>query len=94
MKLYATTTSERASKGQGGQYLTIKITNESKKVLWTMFIKDEILNVYKNDSFKVIFKDWESKGEKKKDEVNRCIQCNKKLPEEWTGYCYECNEKL
>ncbi len=28
MKLYATTTSERASKGQGGKYLNIEITSD------------------------------------------------------------------
>ena len=33
MKLYATTTSERASKGQGGNYVTIEITNEKKEVI-------------------------------------------------------------
>lgn len=31
MKLYATTTSERASKGQGGDYLDIVIYNQEKK---------------------------------------------------------------
>lgn len=31
MKLYATTTSERASKGQGGEYLDIVIYNEDKQ---------------------------------------------------------------
>lgn len=33
MKLYATTTSERASKGQGGEWLDINITDENQEVL-------------------------------------------------------------
>ena len=33
MKLYATTTSERASKGQGGEYLQIDIYNTEKQLI-------------------------------------------------------------
>lgn len=33
MKLYATTTSERASKGQGGKKLDIEIRNERRRLL-------------------------------------------------------------
>lgn len=37
MKLYATTTSERASKGQGGnERLHIDITDESKQIIFTI----------------------------------------------------------
>lgn len=36
MKLYATTTSERASKGQGGNSLEIIITNEEKANIATI----------------------------------------------------------
>lgn len=39
MKLYATTTSERASKGQGGEYLEIDITNDKKEQLAYISVK-------------------------------------------------------
>lgn len=39
MLLYATTTSERASKGQGGEWLDIVITDENKKPLWTIKVR-------------------------------------------------------
>jgi hypothetical protein len=40
MKLYATTTSERASKGQGGnEYLQIEITDDKKNILGILNIK-------------------------------------------------------
>lgn len=41
MKLYATTTSERASKGQGGNdFLDINITNEHKEIIANIYIKN------------------------------------------------------
>jgi hypothetical protein len=41
MKLYATTTSERASKGQGGEYLDITITTgKEKRKLWTLTVRE------------------------------------------------------
>jgi len=36
MKLYASVQSERAKKGQGGEYLDIDITDEKKTLLWTI----------------------------------------------------------
>lgn len=41
MKLYATTTSERASKGQGGQWLDIEIKNEQKRLLGMIMIREK-----------------------------------------------------
>ena len=39
MKLYAKTTSERASKGQGGnEFIEINITNEDKKNIYTLSV--------------------------------------------------------
>lgn len=39
MKLYATTTSERASKGQGGNdYLDIKITDEKENLIMSIYL--------------------------------------------------------
>ena len=39
MRLYATVQSERASKGQGGNYLNIEIMDEMKKVMWTVKVR-------------------------------------------------------
>lgn len=39
MKLYATTTSERASKGQGGEWLEIKISNENSEQITHFSLK-------------------------------------------------------
>jgi hypothetical protein len=39
MKLYATTTSERASKGQGGNWLKIKICNEKEQELCRIYVE-------------------------------------------------------
>lgn len=45
MKLYATTTSERASKGQGGnEFLQILITNEEKNNIAQVNIYNDIVN--------------------------------------------------
>ncbi len=75
MKLYATTTSERASKGQGGNnYLTIAIKDESERVQLlltvindngtvTATIKD--LDELRPNAFKKV---WHIKGNKQKDE--------------------------
>lgn len=38
MKLYATTTSERASKGQGGEYIVINIQDKNKKPFLKMLV--------------------------------------------------------
>ena len=41
MKLYATTISERASKGQGGKWLDIEIRNEQKRLLAIITIRSK-----------------------------------------------------
>jgi hypothetical protein len=41
MKLYATTTSERASKGQGGEYLDIEVKGEDKKTILELHIEEK-----------------------------------------------------
>lgn len=45
MKLYANVSSERASKGQGGEWLDIKIRDEKKDLLWNIEVR-ESLNFY------------------------------------------------
>ncbi len=44
MKLYATVTSERATKGQGGRNLVIDITGENGLKLWTIEVNPTGLN--------------------------------------------------
>ena len=44
MKLYATVTSERASKGQGGEYLDIEIKNEDKMCVAVVKVRPDRLN--------------------------------------------------
>lgn len=39
MKLYATTTSERASKGQGGKWLDIEVKDSNKRLIAVMKVK-------------------------------------------------------
>lgn len=72
MKLYATITSERASKGQGGnKFLNITIQRDAKKRIPTFFV-----GVYENElvvedirTGKEVFRETEYlKGEKQKGE--------------------------
>jgi hypothetical protein len=44
MKLYATITSERATKGQGGKYLDINISNEKKKIICSISVSCDEYN--------------------------------------------------
>lgn len=94
MKLYATTTSERASKGQGGKYLLIDIYNEKKQHLYCISVKDNTLRVsvpsmFKND-YKVIFSNtWETKGKSQKGEKVYCECGNKKKADEL--WCKDCD---
>ena len=77
MKLYATVTSERATKGQGGDNLLISITGEDKKLLWQITV-DKVGNTYcmgLNENEDGLFKTAYSfriktKGEKKKGECD------------------------
>ena len=42
MKLYATTTSERATKGQGGEYIDIDIFNGNKDMVATIKVREQL----------------------------------------------------
>jgi len=76
MKLYATTTSERASKGQGGnEYIRIELQSDREK--------NEFVIVYTPDSLRVcastddggalLFETHKEKGEKQKgDRLGKC----------------------
>ena len=68
MKLYATTTSERASKGQGGnEYIRIHLMNEKKRTMFMIDYSEAGLRLSApTDTGGVIL--YETKGEKKKDD--------------------------
>jgi len=55
MKLYATTTSERASKGQGGNYLDIEIMGANKVVIARIKVSEPYPYEYKLDVFPVAY---------------------------------------
>jgi len=89
MKMYATTTSERATKGQGGnEYLIIRLYNSENKlhgciietekdgITGYISIDNEKMNIKAVNPLKVeSFSNFleKEKGEKKKDEI--CRQC-------------------
>jgi hypothetical protein len=104
MKLYATTTSERATKGQGGKYLKIEITSD-KSILPVCFIniqeKDENNihlsltgngSILKNSVYYVIPKEYnmqlKTKGKQQKGECNHHIIRDDYGKE----YCQECGK--
>lgn len=81
MKLYATTTSERASKGQGGnEYLITEILDKNRDKLLTLHItaaksnlRGEHYNIYlTNHQSEYIDMLNEAKGEKQKGEKCNC----------------------
>jgi hypothetical protein len=97
MKLYATTTSERASKGQGGnKYLDIVITagENREKIARYIFEINEggKLKVTKWETLPIMVDLALSKGKQKKDESfeyhigARYIDCKGKN----TDYCNKC----
>jgi hypothetical protein len=88
MKLYATTTSERATKGQGGQTLDIIIYNEEKKpsiaIRVITLLGGKVYASINTDmryglikSHEVGFLEEETKGNKQKGE--NCYNCGNSL---------------
>ena len=55
MKLYATTTSERATKGQGGNWLDIEIMGDNKMVIARIKITSYCPYEYNMDIFPVVY---------------------------------------
>jgi hypothetical protein len=82
MKLYATTTSERASKGQGGnEFIEIKLMNSQKVEFATFFIAempDGIIIRYDIDE-DVAYIEREPKGNKQKT-AQACGYSGEDLP--------------
>lgn len=103
MKLYATVTSERASKGQGGEYLDIVIKNEHQRIVARIevrsgrLVKTIVHTLYDKTvcepSLAAI--DWMTigKGNKQKGEI-KCPQCGKDVWDVADGYklskCHNC----
>ena len=82
MKLYSTITSERATKGQGGnEYLIIKVLNEDKEEAITLEIKPRLcINGKKIDVIchydrylapEIIRIPWDLKGKRQKGEMTQ-----------------------
>ena len=57
MKLYATTTSERASKGQGGEWLDIEIMGHDKIVIARVLVRISEEHGYTVESYPVAYPD-------------------------------------
>lgn len=82
MKLYATVTSERASKGQGGEWLEILISGADKKPIYQVDINADFFTVkYAGDvdyllrlANDISAQDLIEKGEKQKGECWDCVR--------------------
>lgn len=85
MKLYATTTSERASKGQGGDYLDIEVKGENKENILELHIK-EVNDEYVIDGYAISQREDKKrseyyikyvleKGKSQKGENKLCSKC-------------------
>ena len=95
MKLYATTTSERASKGQGGNdqlEIDIFVYDRMNPRYHITVTKDEFIVTERGYNQERMFashkdiREQEEKGEKKKDECSRCKQANHKEKTECRYY--------
>jgi len=82
MKLYATTTSERATKGQGGNnYISIILNDENKNPLITLRAeningKSCNITIVRWDEEKVILDgNFLYKGERQKGDKCDCVKC-------------------
>lgn len=102
MKLYASVTSERATKGQGGEYLDIEIQDSNKELIGKISVrrfKDDV-----GDGIKIFytFADWvypsntglieATKGENQKGELCEYCHINKAdMHNDIDGhYCLTC----
>jgi len=84
MKLYATITSERASKGQGGKYLNIKITNEKKETIALMWFEEKEAIISTREDISVEVRDL---GKNQKGETREGV-CHCGYPCDYgTDYC-------
>lgn len=71
MKLYATTTSERASKGQGGnKFLCIEVQNEKKEVICEINCMPSFLTIrsFETEGLYIDYSELKLKGKSQKGE--------------------------
>lgn len=95
MKLYATVSSERATKGQGGKELDIEVKNEQKETVFQIHVSEndgDFLISFKNGERYAKYEDlwWImdiTKGEKKKSE---CVLCGGEMG---GNHAYNCPNK-
>lgn len=84
MKLYGTVTSERASKGQGGEYLDIELKNELKIVFASIKVRNQVIEIWHDGETEIkSFKDsaWnreiyeyqKTRGERQKGDRVNCV---------------------
>lgn len=108
MKLYATVTSERASKGQGGEYLEISTSGKNKEPLWHISLLPVggkegeyslIISLAKEakkegGSYPYIFTDTIRKGKRQKGEYidEICPKYNEQVLPDENGMCSLCGE--
>jgi len=98
MKLYATVTSERASKGQGGnKYIRIELaagSAEDSKMKYVLeFTPDWILlrDNYGNELYHDKREMIETKGEKQKGECPKCGSSNNEILDNASFHCIDCD---
>lgn len=100
MRLYSTVTSERASKGQGGnKYLDIKILNEKKEEIMDITLQvnetkqgDLISLCYGIDESKIVSIGRTSKGKQKKDECKHEWRQSFPFSQNMQVYCIHCGK--
>ena len=91
MKLYATIESERAIKGQGGEYLNINIYNESKNLTYYINIDDGVLSLYENNPYTNFDGLLLYKTKLKSKTKKYCLCKDSNIDRD--GFCEECGEK-
>src|SRR5437867_909498 len=95
MKLYAIVTSERASKGQGGnEYVRVELKDDSEQVIAVFRAIPDVTNTRLTISIrgKQQYTEYIPKGEKQKGE--NCIKCGSTLPKGFTHLCEACQLKI
>ena len=95
MKLYATVSSERATKGQGGnEFIVIELKNARQELVYSLEYTEAGISLYDAEAYKLYGPD-ETKGEKQKGE-EVCEKCAAKTILYATAYrqggwhCFNC----
>jgi hypothetical protein len=94
MKLYATISSERATKGQGGKWLKLEIKDSYKLTIASLSIdcpdgRNTTITLDGYDKECVSFSQF-PKGERQKGESEKCPICKEEV--DFAGRCSCCNK--